>query len=96
MVAAVSTEAWELEIRRKSILGKGNSQTPDLDRPYMTGLDTILERLGLSQYLQAFLDEGFDTWDTLMDVTESDLYEVSPLHLYRPLTGWSETHCTSS
>ncbi|KAF1354868.1 high mobility group box domain-containing protein [Delphinella strobiligena] len=33
----------------------------------------MLERLGLSQYLQVFLDEGFDTWDTLMDVTESDL-----------------------
>lgn len=35
----------------------------------------MLERLGLSQYLQPFVDEGFDTWETLMDITESDLYD---------------------
>lgn len=33
----------------------------------------MLERLGLSQYRQAFAEEGFDTWDTLMDITESDM-----------------------
>lgn len=40
----------------------------------LTGLGDVLERLGLSQYLQSFLDEGFDSWETLVDVTESDLY----------------------
>ncbi|KAG9875662.1 HMG-box, partial [Aureobasidium melanogenum] len=29
--------------------------------------------LDLARYHDAFVDEGFDTWDTLMDVTESDL-----------------------
>ena len=42
----------------------------------MTGFGNLLERLGLSQYTQAFLDEGFDTWETLMDITESDLYDL--------------------
>src|SRR5438067_11790924 len=37
-----------------------------------------LERLGLSQYLEAFLAEGFDTWDTVLDITESDLCVPSP------------------
>ncbi|KAF1815889.1 HMG-box, partial [Eremomyces bilateralis CBS 781.70] len=32
-----------------------------------------LERLGLSQYLDAFVAEGFDSWETVVDITESDL-----------------------
>lgn len=39
----------------------------------MTDLSERLERLGLSQYLEAFVNEGFDSWDTLLDITESDL-----------------------
>ena len=39
----------------------------------MTELGTYLERLGLEQYLDAFLGEGFDTLDTLLDIQESDL-----------------------
>jgi len=39
----------------------------------MTELAHILERLGLSQYLAIFVSEGFDTWETLQDITESDL-----------------------
>lgn len=46
----------------------------EIGQGYMIELSHMLERLGLSQYLQAFLDEGFDSWETLMDVTESDLY----------------------
>jgi hypothetical protein len=39
----------------------------------MNDLGGRLERLGLSQYLDAFVAEGFDSWETLLDITESDL-----------------------
>ena len=39
----------------------------------MTALAPVLARLGLSQYLDRFVAEGFDTWETLLDITESDL-----------------------
>ena len=37
----------------------------------------MLERLGLSDYLQAFENEGFDAWETVLDITENDLYDDS-------------------
>jgi hypothetical protein len=36
-------------------------------------LGTILEELGIAQYLDVFLQQGFDTWETILDITESDL-----------------------
>ncbi|KJZ76740.1 hypothetical protein HIM_04076 [Hirsutella minnesotensis 3608] len=36
-------------------------------------LDSIFAELGLSQYLNAFIDQGFDAWDTILDIQESDL-----------------------
>ncbi|KAI1253075.1 hypothetical protein MGN70_005283 [Eutypa lata] len=39
----------------------------------MTSLETIFGELGISQYLDAFIDQGFDSWDTILDITESDL-----------------------
>ncbi|KAF2142107.1 uncharacterized protein K452DRAFT_326624 [Aplosporella prunicola CBS 121167] len=39
----------------------------------MTELRARLEQLGLSQYFETFVTEGFDTWDTLLDIRESDL-----------------------
>ncbi|KAI9671580.1 MAG: hypothetical protein M1817_003632 [Caeruleum heppii] len=39
----------------------------------MSDLAAVLSRLGLSQYLAAFLAEGFETWETLLDITEADL-----------------------
>ena len=39
----------------------------------MTDLVSILTRLGLDQYHDAFLEEGFDTWETVLDIQESDL-----------------------
>ncbi|KAL8764344.1 MAG: hypothetical protein Q9184_000049 [Pyrenodesmia sp. 2 TL-2023] len=39
----------------------------------MTDLGSIFVRLGLAQYLDQFLDEGFETWETVLDITESDL-----------------------
>lgn len=44
----------------------------------MAALAPILARLGLSEYLDRFVTEGFDTWETLLDITESDLYAKSP------------------
>ncbi|KAL4417473.1 HMG box protein [Colletotrichum abscissum] len=37
------------------------------------GLDGIFAELGISQYLDIFLEQGFDTWETILDITESDL-----------------------
>ncbi|KAK3185322.1 hypothetical protein K4F52_005824 [Lecanicillium sp. MT-2017a] len=36
-------------------------------------LDTVFGELGLSQYLDSFVDQGFDTWETILDIQESDL-----------------------
>ena len=36
-------------------------------------LEVIFGELGISQYLHSFIDQGFDTWDTILDITESDL-----------------------
>lgn len=50
----------------------------------MKELGLILDRLGLGQYLQSLVDEGFDTWETLLDITESDLYAIFiPLQWFR-------------
>lgn len=39
----------------------------------MTDLRPIFDRLSLGQYLERFIDEGFDSWETVLDITESDL-----------------------
>jgi hypothetical protein len=39
----------------------------------MTDLAEELERLGLSEYLEMLVAEGFDSWETVLDITESDL-----------------------
>ncbi|KAF3343391.1 26S proteasome regulatory subunit rpn12 [Verticillium dahliae VDG2] len=36
-------------------------------------LDMIFAELGISQYLDNFVEQGFDTWATILDITESDL-----------------------
>ena len=40
----------------------------------MTQLEDIFEELGLTQYLDSFLEQGFDTWETCLDIRETDLY----------------------
>lgn len=40
----------------------------------MTDIEPFLERLGLLQYYEVFTEEGFDTWETLLDIQETDLY----------------------
>ena len=39
----------------------------------MSDLSEMLERIGLSEYQARFRDEGFETWEILMDITETDL-----------------------
>ncbi|KFZ07441.1 hypothetical protein V502_09862, partial [Pseudogymnoascus sp. VKM F-4520 (FW-2644)] len=39
----------------------------------MTELAEIFDELDLAQYLDSFLEQGFDTWDTILDITEPDL-----------------------
>lgn len=37
-------------------------------------LEVVFGELGITQYLDSFLEQGFDTWETILDITESDLY----------------------
>lgn len=39
-----------------------------------------LEDLGLSQYYDKLVAEGFDSWETVLDITESDLYVLNRSH----------------
>ena len=36
-------------------------------------LDAVFSELGLSQYLGTFVEQGFDTWETILDIQETDL-----------------------
>ncbi|KAH8792742.1 hypothetical protein BGZ57DRAFT_750575 [Hyaloscypha finlandica] len=38
----------------------------------MTELADIFAELDISHYLHDFLEQGFDTWETILDITESD------------------------
>ena len=40
---------------------------------YTTELGAIFSELGLSQYIDTFLEQGFNAWDTILNITESDL-----------------------
>jgi hypothetical protein len=39
----------------------------------MTNIAACLERLGLEQYLDAFVGQGYDNWETLLGIQENDL-----------------------
>lgn len=43
----------------------------------MTDLAEELKRLGLSEYLDVLVAEGFDTWETMSDIAESDLNSLN-------------------
>ncbi|KAF5660587.1 hypothetical protein FHETE_8868 [Fusarium heterosporum] len=36
-------------------------------------LESVFAELGLSQYLGSFIEQGFDEWDIILDIQESDL-----------------------
>jgi len=50
----------------------------------MSDLGQRLERFGLFQYFEVLVSEGFDTWETVLDITDSDLSEIQPLPLETP------------
>jgi hypothetical protein len=39
----------------------------------MTSIGPMLARLGLSEYTATFIAEGFELWETVLYITESDL-----------------------
>jgi hypothetical protein len=39
----------------------------------MSDLASRLERLGLARYAEGLAAEGFDTWEMVLNITESDL-----------------------
>ena len=43
----------------------------------MTCLEAVLAELGISHYLNDFIGEGFDSWDAILDITESDFDALS-------------------
>ena len=43
----------------------------------MTDLELALSGLGLSQYLDCLVQVGFDSWETLMEITEQDLESLN-------------------
>lgn len=43
----------------------------------MTDLELALSGLGLSQYLDCLVQAGFDSWETLMEITEQDLESLN-------------------
>lgn len=45
----------------------------------------ILSRLGMSEYTNVFCAEGFDTWESIMDIADADLafMAVSQTHRAR-------------
>lgn len=60
-------------------------------------LEPIFRELGLSQYLDTFVDQGFDCWDTILDIQESDLYVVAvSVHHDHAANRFSEMHLASS
>lgn len=42
----------------------------------MDSLETILEHLGLAQYTEALIENGFENWATVLDITEDDMDEL--------------------
>ncbi|KFZ17804.1 hypothetical protein V501_01558 [Pseudogymnoascus sp. VKM F-4519 (FW-2642)] len=54
----------------------------------MTELAEIFDELDLTQYLDNFLEQGFDTWDTILDITEPD-FDVLGVKLGHRRFRWS-------
>lgn len=46
----------------------------------MADLELTLTWLGMERYLDRFIEAGFDSWETVLEITENDL-DVSVSHL---------------
>jgi hypothetical protein len=42
----------------------------------MAKLEAILAELGIFHYLSDFIEQGFDSWDTILDIMESDFAAI--------------------
>jgi len=51
-----------------------------------------LTSIGLCDYVDRLIDEGFDSWDVLVDITEADLYVLALLPPPAPSTSTWTTH----
>ncbi|PGH28196.1 hypothetical protein AJ80_00086 [Polytolypa hystricis UAMH7299] len=47
----------------------------------MADLATVLNELGMAQYFSNFIENGFENWKDVLDITEFDLYDQSTLVL---------------
>lgn len=47
--------------------------SPSPSSSNMPELNEVLERLGLTEYAQALSENGFYSWETVVDITEEDL-----------------------
>ena len=47
----------------------------------MADLELTLTWLGMDRYLDRFIEAGFDSWGTVLEITENDL-DVSVSHLW--------------
>jgi SAM domain (Sterile alpha motif) len=56
--------------RHSHIMAIASPATPT---PTMPELSEALERIGLSTYLDILCANGFNTWETVLDITEEDL-----------------------
>lgn len=46
----------------------------------MADLELTLTWLGMNRYLERFVEAGFDSWETVLEITENDL-DVSKLRI---------------
>ncbi|RMZ73951.1 nonhistone chromosomal [Pyrenophora seminiperda CCB06] len=75
IIAHISNLLWPPRFQSRSLHHDTNAAAPTPS--YMSDLRDRLARLGLSQYYQVFAAEGFDTWETVLDITESDLSHLN-------------------
>ncbi|KAL8895474.1 MAG: hypothetical protein Q9192_003611 [Flavoplaca navasiana] len=71
----VITTPESLALRSGAQVWNASEALRGSESPSMTDPGPIFDRLGLAQYLERFIDEGFETWETVLDITESDLYD---------------------
>jgi hypothetical protein len=48
----------------------------------MGDLELTLSWLGMSKYLERFEEAGFDSWETILEITENDLEVVMNAYGY--------------
>ena len=59
-----------------------SNSSPEKPRPSIE-LRIVLAQMGLEKYYARLVDNGFDNWDTILDVQDSDLrtMKFKPKHI---------------